>query len=134
MSEITNRKHQIRWIISLVLLLAAYLLAAFWCGLSLSQKRMEDILPHSTATNTSCDYLTKYHVTKVPGHDTNMWLLDSYLELTFDSAILSDPICLGTLLSDMSSYMTAGHYNESVKLRFLDKHGKFVRVRFTLSP
>ena len=116
-------------IISVALICVAYVLAALWCGHTIGNGLLEDVLPRSTATNPTCDYLKKYVLSQGPKGDANMWLLENYLDINFDSRILNDPQCLGALLSDMSSNVLAGRYRSKIEMRFLNERTGDVLIR-----
>ena len=116
-------------LIGIVATCAVYLLAVLWCGYMVRDKSLEEVLPHSSASNATCDYLTKYLLSKGPKGDANPWLLENYLGINFDSAILNDQICLGALLSDMSRNILTKNYHSKIEMRFLNKQGGDVLIR-----
>lgn len=116
-------------LVGVVVTCVVYLLGVLWCGYTVSDKHLEDVLPHSTAGNSKCDYLAKYLLSKGPKGDANAWLWEDYLDINFDSTILNDQICLGALLSEMSGNILAKKYHSKIEMRFLNRQDENVLIR-----
>jgi hypothetical protein len=87
-----------------------------------------DILPESTASNATCDYLGKYLLSKGPKGDANIRMVENYLSINFKSDLLNDKVCLDALLSDTSSNILAKNYHSKIEMRFLYQQGENVLI------
>ena len=133
MEAIRAQKNKTSWAICVGFIGIVYLGTVFWYAFSVTQRRIDEVLPVPYGTPLAkCEYLKKYHLREVPVGDANAWLFQDYLTLTFDKRILDDPDCLGNLISDIASTMKARSYRREVVIRIFDNSHKLVVHRIVL--
>lgn len=135
MKQGSSRKQKLVLWVSISFVGVAYLLCALWFGFSVTQRRIDDVIPAPYGMQISgCDYLKKYHLREVPEGDANMWLLQDFLTITFDKEILSDPECLGRLVSDVAITTRNRRYDSKVVIRVYDNRSKTTEYRLIINP
>jgi hypothetical protein len=129
-----SNKKLVLWI-AIGFVAVVYLLGVLWFGFSVTQRRIDDVLPVPYGTPLSgCDYLKKYHLREVPEGDASMWLLQDFLTITFDKEMLLDPECLGRLVSDVASTTRNRRYDRKVVIRIYDNKSKTTEYRLIINP
>lgn len=124
----SKKPNQLQVVILIGLVILSYLLLVFWMALS----HKSSINFGSAIHPQSC--LKKYYARLVPKSDTNIFLLDDFAETTFNTAILSDPECVGELITLGTTYIKRNPDQHKLVIRFIDPVAMEVVSRIYIKP